>query len=156
MDFVTGSEAEVWFNLMCQRLRLSDPNPPSLRKIEPVLRKYFSIKTQQAIAHMDDEGNPDLWLDYILKVDCLLCLQDFNGKTLKIGVDVTTFPAKVDEKFSEISSIPFHRARQELGIEKHWVVLVSALSLPSDDMVIDKFYEVVDRSDECSIIDLSP
>lgn len=75
---------------------------------------------------------------------------------VRIGVDVTTFPAEVSAKYSEICSAPFQRAWRELSIQKHWVLLVSGLALPSDDMLIDKFYEIVDRPDECSIIDLSP
>jgi hypothetical protein len=156
MDFITGFEAEVWFALTCRRLRMIDPNPPTLRTIEPVLHQYLPKKTERAIAHMNDEYDPDLWLDYILKIDSLLSLQDLNDRPLRIGVDVTTFPGEVSQKYSAICSRPFKAARQALGIDKHWILLVSALSLPSDDMLIDKFYEIVDRSDECSIIDLSP
>jgi hypothetical protein len=133
-----------------------DPNPPSLRRVEPVLRKYLPQKTQRAIAHMSDEGDSELWLDYILKIDSLLSLQDLNNTALRIGVDVTTFAGEVSAKYSEICSTPFQRARRELGIDQHWILLVSGLALPSDDMLIDKFYEVVDRPDECSIIDLLP
>jgi hypothetical protein len=156
MDFITGFEAETWFRLTCRRLRMLDPNPPTLRQIEPVLRRYLPKKTERAICHMSDEDEPELWLDLILKIDSLLSLQDLDGKGLRIGVDVTTFPAEVPEKLAAIRSAPFQAARQALGIQKHWVVLVSALSLPSDDMLIDKFYEVIDRPDECSMIDLSP
>jgi hypothetical protein len=155
MDFVTGFEAEVWFRLTCQRLRMLDTNPPSIRRIESVLRKYLPKKTERALNHMIDEDDPDLWLDLILKVDSLLCLEDLNNNQLKIGVDVTTFAGEASAKFLEISSRLFQEARRELGIQKHWILLVSSLSLPSDDMLIDKFYEFVDRSEECSIIDLS-
>ena len=155
MDFVTGFEAEVWFRLTCQRLRMLDSNPPSIRRVESVLRKYLPKKTQRALNHMIDEDDPDLWLDLILKVDSLLFLQDLNDIQIKIGVDVTTFSGEVSAKFSEISSTSFQGARRELGIQKHWILLVSSLSLPSDDMLIDKFYEIVDRPEECSIINLS-
>jgi hypothetical protein len=42
MDFVTGFEAEVWFRLTCQRLRMLDPNPPTLSMLEPVFRRELS------------------------------------------------------------------------------------------------------------------
>jgi hypothetical protein len=93
MDFITGFEAEVWFSLTCRRLRMLDPSPLTLRMIEPVLRQYLPKKTERAIAHMHDEYDPDLWLDYILKIDSLLSLQDLNDRPLRIGVDVTTFSA---------------------------------------------------------------
>jgi hypothetical protein len=57
---------------------------------------------------------------------------------------------------SAIRSMPFQSIRRELKIDKHWVVLVSVSALPSDATLIDTFYEIVDRSDECSIIDLLP
>jgi hypothetical protein len=133
-----------------------DTNPPTLRMIEPVLRQYLPKKTNRAIAHMDDESDPELWLDYILKIDSLLSLQNLSDCFLRIGVDITTFAGEVPEKYSEIRSNPFREARQKLKIDKHWIVLVSASSLPSNAMLIDKFYEVVDHPEECSIIDLSP
>jgi hypothetical protein len=156
MDFMTGFEAEIWFRLTCRRLRMLDPNPPTLQVIAPIMQKHLPKKTERAICHMSDESDPELWLDLILKIDSLLSLQDLNGNVLRIGVDVTTFAAEVPEKFAAVQSTPFRLARQELKIDRHWIFLVSALSLPSDDMLIDKFYEVVDRPDECSIIDLSP
>lgn len=133
-----------------------DPNPPTLRVLEPVLRRHLPKKTEYAIYHMNDESDPELWLDLILKIDSLLSLQNVDGKALRIGADITTSPADVLDKFAEIRSIPFQAIRKGLKIDKHWVILVSALSLPTDDIIIDKFYEIVDRPDECSIIDLSP
>jgi hypothetical protein len=155
MDFMTGFEAENWFRLTCRRLRMLDPNPPTLRMLEPALRTHLPKKTERAICHMSDESDPELWLDLILKIDTLLSLQDLDGKALRIGADITTSTTEVLDKFAAIRSIPFQAIRQELKIDKHWVILVSASSLPSDAMLIDTFYESVDRSDECSIIDLS-
>lgn len=156
MTFSGGFEAEVWFRFTCRRLRMLDLNPPAFEVIESALRTHLPKKTARALHHMIDEFDPELWLDLILKVDSLLTLQNLIDETLRIGVDVTTFPGEVSAKYSEICSTPFKRARRELGIQQHWILLVSGLALPSDDMLIDKFYEVVDRSDECSIIDLSP
>lgn len=155
MDFGSGFEAEVWLKLTCERLRMVDQNPPSFREIRTVLTRHLDMKVQRAIAHMNDEYDPELWLDYILKIDVLLSLQDLEGNDIKIGIDVTTLKSEVSRKFGEICSRRFQNARRELGIAKHWVLVVSALGLPSDDMLIDKFYEVADTSDECSIIDLS-
>lgn len=155
MDFITGFDAEIWFRLACRRLRMLDPNPPTLRMLEPVLKRHLPKKTERAINHMNDESDPELWLDLILKIDSLLSLQDLDGKALRIGADVTTSSAEVMNKFTAIRSMPFQAIRQELKIDKHWIILVSASSLPSDAMLIDTFYEIVDDQDECSIIDLS-
>jgi hypothetical protein len=143
MDFISGFEAEIWFR-------------PSLQMLEPVLKKHLPKKTDRAINHMSDESDPELWLDLILKIDSLLSLQDLDGTALRIGVDVTTSRSEVLSKLAAIRSIPFQAIRQELKIDKHWVVLVSASALPSDATLIDTFYEIVDRPEECSIIDLSP
>lgn len=156
MDFITGFDAEIWFRLACRRLRMLDPNPPSLEILQPVLSRHLSKKTERALRHMNDESDPELWLDLILKIDSLLSLQDLDGKALRIGADVTISPSEVESKFSAIRSMPFQAIRRELNIDKHWVVLVSASALPSDAMLIDAFYEMVDHPDECSIIDLLP
>ena len=155
MDFGVGFEAEVWLKLTCERLRMVDQNPPSYREIRTVLTRHLDLKVERAIVHMQDEFEPELWLDYVLKIDVLLHLQDVDGNDIRIGIDVTTLKSEVSRKFAEIRSRRFQNARRELGIGKHWVLVVSALGLPSDDMLIDKFYEVVDGSEECSIIDLS-
>jgi hypothetical protein len=156
MDFMTGFDAELWFRLTCRRLRMLDPNPPTLRMLEPALRTHLPKKTERAIHHMSDESDLELWLDLVLKIDSLLSLQDLDGKALRIGADVTLSPSEVVSKFAAIRSMPFQAIRRELNIDKHWVVLVSASALPSDATLIDTFYEIVDHPDECSNIDLSP
>ena len=73
---------------------------------------------------------PEEWLDLVLKVDVLLRLENADGQSLRVAVDVTTSKALVPQKFQMISSRLFGLARRELNIDCHWVVLVNADSLP--------------------------
>ena len=87
-----GFEAEVWFSLKMQSLRMVDPQPPSIVEVRRVLMRYFPARAQRAMAHMIDVEDPSLWLDLIFKTDVLLRLQNIEGQSLRIAVDVTTNP----------------------------------------------------------------
>lgn len=148
-----GFSAEVWFRARMLSLRMLDPQPPSLETIKNVLNQYFKGRVERALLHMIDDLDPEEWLDLIFKVDVLLSLQNIEGRALRIAVDITTSPVDVADKIEMISSRLFQIARRKLEIDRHWVVLVNPLSLPSRDRLLDVFYEVVDQNKECVVIE---
>ncbi len=79
-------------------------------------------------------------------------MQNANGKSLRIAVDVTANPTKAGSKFQTISSRRFAAARKELEIDRHWVVLVDPVFLPSKDELMDAVYEAADRDQKLAII----
>ncbi len=89
----------------------------------------------------------------IFKTDSLLRLQNIEGQSLRIAVDVTTRRSEVFSKMEMIISRLFKLARKDLAIDRHWVVLVDSQSLPSKDRLMDVFYEEIDKSVECAVIE---
>ena len=148
-----GFSAEVWFKLRMENLRMLDRQPPSMSQIKNVLEQYFKVRVDRALFHMSDVEDPEQWLDLIFKTDSLLRLQNIEGQNLRIAVDVTTRRSEILGKMDMISSRLFKLARKDLAINRHWVVLVDSQSLPSKDRLMDVFYEEIDKSVECAVIE---
>jgi hypothetical protein len=156
MAFTDGFDVEIWFRAAAKALRMLDSRRLSLRLVREVLTLHLPQKVARALGHMSDPQDVDQWLDFILKCDCLLLLEDSNGNPRRIAVDVTANPNDVRSKFREIDTKAFQMARADLGIDQHWIVLVSPLALPDEGSLIDQFYEIIDEGAQCSIIDLFP
>lgn len=155
-DFSNGFSVEVWFRLCARELRLLDLPPMQLSSIEPILRKHLPMRVERAIPHMNDQTDPEIWLDLILKADTMLKIEDCEGNLLRCAVDVTALPREAANKLDTIKSKAFKLVRRQLKIDRHWIVLVSPGALPSRDWLIDALYSQADRSVECAIIDLLP
>jgi hypothetical protein len=156
MAFTDGFDVEIWFRAAVKALRMLDSRRLSLRLVREVLTLHLPQKVARALGHMSDPQDVDQWLDFVLKCDCLLLLEDSNGNPCRVAVDVTANPNEVRSKFREIDTTAFQNARADLGIDQHWIVLVSPLALPDEGSLIDQFYETIDEREQCSIIDLFP
>lgn len=152
MSYRSGFECEVWFSAVAKSLRMVDSDQPTFTQIQDVLTRHLDIRVKRALKHMKDVEDPEEWLDLVLKIDVLLRLENMDGQSIRIGVDVTAQREDADYKLSTISSKPFRLARRELEIGKHWVILVKPKSLPSEAKFIDALYEQVDKSAECAIV----
>ena len=146
-----GFEAEIWFSLRMESLRMVE-QPPSIKEIKRVLMRHLPNRVERALNHMRNVEDPSEWLDLAFKTDVLLRVENMQGEYLRIAVDVTADPAKVESKFKTISSRSFAAARKELGINYHWVVLVDVNALPTRDELMDAIYEQVDVGSDLAII----
>lgn len=102
---------------------------------------------------MVDVEDAEEWLDLIFKTDFLLRLQNIEGQSLRIAVDIATSAKEVLNKMEMINSRLFQLARRDLEIDRHWIVLVNPQALPSRDRLMDIFYEVVDQYKVCVVIE---
>lgn len=150
-----GWSVEVWFELTARRLRMTDPDPPGIEVVRPVLQKYFDLRTERALRHMNDPNDALRLTDLVLKIDTMLCLEDQHGKLLRIGVDPTANLAEVPSKIEQIASQRYRAARRELEIDRHWVLAVNPKALPSDERMIDSLYEATDQPQELRLLNLS-
>lgn len=146
-----GFEAETWFILRMESLRMVEP-PPSIKEIKRVLKRHLSERLERALVHMKDIEDPSEMLDLAFKTDVLLRVQNMQGESLRIAVDVTADPSKTTSKLKTISSRKFAAVREELQIDYHWIVLVDANALPTRDELMDAVYEQVDRGSDLAII----
>lgn len=148
-----GDIAEVWFKESCRKLGLLDVLP-SLQLVKRVLNKQLSAKVKTALLYMENENDVGEWLDLVLKTDCLLLIENVAGEMLRVAVDVTADLQKSSSKLAEIDSVRFRAARRELGIARHWIVVVRALEISSRATLIDTLYNQIDIDIECAIVEL--
>lgn len=154
-NFSQGFSVEVWFNFQMQKLRLADNTPIAPATVVRVARLYLPSKTEIASEFIDNPDSVEEWLDRVLKVDCILRVEQADGTIQRVAVDVSSNPTKAQSKFNEITQSSFWSARRELMIDRHWIVLMNTKKLPDEAKLIDAIYEAVDDSKKCVMIDLS-
>lgn len=150
----SGSEAEIWFSLRIEALRMRDPNPPSLEQVRRALTRHLSDRLERAFLHINDELDVSELLDLAFKTDILLRVQNMQGESLRIAVDVTANRAKAKAKLKTINNYQFAAARKELGIDCHWIVVVNVNALPSKEELMDAIYQQVDKDRRIVILEL--
>lgn len=154
-NFSQGFSVEVWFNFQMQKLRLADNTPIALATVVRVARLYLPSKTETASEFIDNPDSVEEWLDRVLKVDCILRVEQADGTIQRVAVDVSSNLTKAQSKFNEIMQSSFWSARRELMIDRHWIVLINTKKLPDEAKLIDAIYEAVDDPKKCVMIDLS-
>lgn len=148
-----GGIAEVWFTESCRKLGLLDVLP-SLQLVKKILSKYLASKVKTALLYMEDKNDVSQWLDLVFKTDCLLVIENVDGEMLRVAVDVTANLKKAEAKLLEVDSANFRAARLELNIDRHWIVIIRALEVPSRATLIDVLYDQIDEDVECAIIEV--
>lgn len=149
-----GFAAEAWFHAAAKRLRILDRRSFQADQVLKTLTTYLPRKTEIATRHIDEDWNVHSWFDLVLKADVCLRLENIEGESLSILVDVTSNPRQVFKKYNEMSEQNFAAARRELGFSQQWILLISPEALPGDDEMIDRFYEVVDLPGEVKVVDM--
>ena len=148
--------AEKWFIAAARQLKIIAKNP-SLDLVKPILRTYLKYKFQRVEKNwIENDNDVTEYLDMILKTDCIIELENQEGELLKVAVDITLNPNSdsISSKVKEISNLNFQIARQKLGIDRHWVIVI-----PSNYQEMDlynlcnKFYVAIDNQNCIDIID---
>ena len=148
-----GSIAEVWFEESCRKLGLLDVLP-SIQLVKKVLNKYLDSKVKIAIPYMEDENDVSECLDLVFKTDCLLIIENVDGETLRVAVDITVNLKKAEAKLAEVNSFSFRAVRCDLGINRYWIVVVRALKISSRAALIDTLYSQIDENVEGAIVEI--
>lgn len=154
-NFSQGFSIEIWFIFQMQKLRMVDNTPIALATVVRVARQHLPSKTETAFEFIDDPDSVEELLDKIFKIDCILRVEQADGTIQRVAVDISSNPTKAQSKFNEIMQPNFWIARQELMIDRHWIVLVNAKKLPDEAKLIDAMYEAVDDQKKCVMIDLT-
>lgn len=154
MFYSTGFSVELWFYLIMQKYRLLDYTPIDLGTVIRVVRQYMPSKAATGEAFLENPENVEEWLDRILKIDSILCVEQADGTLQRVAVDVSANASKAQSKFNEIRQSSFRASRRELKIDRHWIILVDSKNLPAEGKVVDAVYEAVDEPEKCVMIDL--
>lgn len=154
MFYSSGFSIELWFIANMRRLRVLDQSPIALSTVMRVLDRYLPSKTQTASEYINDPDDVDCWLDLVLKTDCILIVENIDGQNQRVAIDVSANFDKSQSKFNEINQPSFFLARQELKIDRHWIVIVNPEKLPEEDELNEVIYTTVDLEKKCVMIDL--
>lgn len=154
MGFSHGISVEIWFYLMMQRLRLLDHTPISLASVMKVAKRHLPARIEQGLKFMKDVDDAEEWLDRILKIDNILRIENVDGIVLRVAVDVSANAPLAESKFQEIQQQSFGRMCCDLGIDRHWVILVDQDELPDEATMIDAIYSAIDEPTRCVMINL--
>lgn len=149
--------AEKWFVATAKKLKIKAKNP-DLELTKEILESHLKHKFQRVEENwIEDQNDVTEYLDLILKTDCLIELENQEGRLLKIAVDVTLNPNSdfISSKIKEISNLNFQIARQKLGIDRHWVIVITSNYQELDlYQLCDQFYTAIDHQNCIDMIRL--
>lgn len=147
---------EQWFRASVRNLQFLAKNP-SLDSVKRTLKQYLKHKFNRVEQNwIEDFHNVAEYLDLVLKCDCIVELENQNGEKIKVAVDVTLDSELVEHKTREIASLSFCAARHELGIDRHWIVVLPGNYLQLDIYdLADKFYSTIDRQQGIDVINFT-
>jgi hypothetical protein len=137
------------------QLRLLDNTPIALATVLRIIKRYLPHKCRTAQEFIDHPDDPDEWLDKVLKIDCILKVEQSDRTLQRVAVDVTANWSQFREKYNEITQTKFTKARNELGIDRHWIIGVNPNHLPNPEDLVDAIYNSVDQSETCLLLNLS-
>lgn len=150
--------AEKWFIAQAKKLKIIAKNP-RLETVRSVLKQHLKHKFDRVencwIQNPDD---PTEYLDLILKCDCILTLENKQGKTIRVAVDITLNPYSAKDKKHEIGGINFDNARKALGIDRHWIIVLPKgffEKLNINNSIIDRVYQAVDSRNKVQVLTVS-
>lgn len=152
MTYSAGFMAESWFVGFAKRARILDSYSPDLKTVLRVLNTHMPKRVERARPFVD-EADPLDWLDKACKIDCLLRLEDVQGKVLRVAIDLTLFEGRVENKLVYLGYEDFRRVRRDLGIDRHWLLLLANEEFPEEADLLESLYEQADRSEEVALID---
>lgn len=153
MFYSSGFSVELWFIAAMRRRRLLDQSPIAISTVMRVIGAYLPNKAKTASEYINDPDDVDCWLDLVLKTDCILLVENIDGQTQRVAIDVSANIDKAQSKFTEISQPSFFSARSELKIDRHWILIVNPDDLPDDGGLVEVIYTSVDLEKKCVMID---
>lgn len=147
--------AEKWFCATAGKLQIKGHNP-TLKSVKSVLKKHLKSKFERVENYwITNPLDVVEYLDLILKCDAIIELENEAGRMIRVAVDVTLNSESVDSKVAEVSRLNFHRARTDLGIDRHWVIVLPENFLDLDMYrVVGKFYECIDNKTTVDVVKL--
>jgi hypothetical protein len=151
-------QSKLWFQRVARELRLVDREffrELSVGMLGPIIRQRLTERVEEAARRGEDLQDPSTWLDLVL-IDSVLRLENIEGQAFRVAVEVTTRDRNALNELGLVKSNHFRAVRSKLGIDRHWVLLLDAVSPPAQEQLVDALYEQIDQPGECVLVDLRP
>jgi len=148
--------AEEWFEHLAEGLRLIVPTLPAVQ-VMTALETHLPKRVERVLPRLQNPEDAEEWLRLILKSSFLIHLWQSTEKPTLVALSVTGSAKSAKDQMHLIKSPEFRAARMQLGIDKHWFLVIPGLSpvSPSKDELLDALYEQLQLEAECSLIAFS-
>jgi len=149
------SSIDQWFRVQTDCLRLLAPLP-ELFTVRDTLQQYLPNRVQRLSRHIANPQDASNWLQIILKSGELIRLWPSPEQSVTVAVNCSGNLKLAQEQLALVRSPEFCQARQTLGIDKHWFLIVSGypLQIPKRSELLDTLYAQLAKDEECSVVQL--
>lgn len=97
--------SEIFFREAAARVNILSKTP-SLETVLKVLTKTHESKYKNVKNNwIENELDSNEWLDRILKIDAIIELTNAQGKTFKIGIDITLNERRINKKWRKFNNL---------------------------------------------------
>lgn len=146
------ASVEQWFHAQSVSLKLLAPCP-DLSTTLGILEQYLPGRVQRFSRHVSDPQDASSWLKMILKSGELIRIWPTPDQSVTIAVNCSGNLKLAQEQLALIQSPEFSAARRELGIDRHWFLVIPGfpLQLPKQSELLDFLYEQLSKNEQNSV-----
>lgn len=146
--------AEQWFERIAIGLKLLAP-PKESEQIKAALKTHIPARVERVLPRLKDPEDAQQWLNLMLKSGFIIRLWRSTDEQVLIALAVSGSLKLAKEQLHIIQSPEFSAARKELGIAKHWFLVVPGYPpiAPSRDELLDALYDQLEVEDECAVLE---
>jgi hypothetical protein len=143
---------EQWFQVQAESLKLLAPTA-ELVTVQQVLQHHLPERVQRLSRHIPQSEEASSWLKIILKSGEIIRLQPLTGSCTTVAVNCSGNLKLAQEQFGLIQSPGFCAARQDLGIDQHWFLVIPdfPLQVPKQSELLDILYAQLTRNEQSSV-----
>ena len=146
---------EQWFQAQTVSLNLLAPCL-DLYTIQGVLEQYLPGRVQRFSRHIAEPQDASNWLKIVLKSGELIQLWPTPEQSVTVAVNCSGNLKLAQEQLALVRSPEFKSARQALGIDRHWFLVIPGypLQVPKQSELLDALCSQLTQSDECGVVQL--
>ena len=123
--------------------------------VKQALESNLPTRTQRFAPIVFEKNNPQMWLSFILRADEIVQLNCSPRESKKVALTLVGHK-KAPSTLELISSHPFSAIHLQLGIFKHWLLIMPGylIKSPSKSELIELFHTQLESPHECGTINL--
>jgi hypothetical protein len=133
-------------------------SPLTVELVKQVLQKNLPERYKRYAPRVSEPENLQMWLSFILMADEIIQLWHSDKEPVLLAVSPLASDRGISSKLELIGSQQFSAARRELGIVKHWLLVLPGYPFvaPKRAYMMEKFQKHLElEASECSAIQLT-
>lgn len=148
---------EWWLHRQLDAYHLIAP-PLSVELVKQVLQKNLPARYQRYAPRVFEPLNEKMWRSFILMADEIIQLWRSDKEPVLVAVSPLASERGIQSKLEMIASEQFSAARRELGLVKHWLLVLPGYPFvaPTRTYLMEKFQHHLEiETSECGAIQLT-